>query len=188
VVVPPIDTAKLGLFKTLSVLKVSAPLVVKAAASVIVLPVPPLLASVSVLARANHALPEHFVNVTAPIAVGCVAESRPIDSIFPIGKSILKSVILTASVEIAHVDVVLPPIVNICDVLPVIFNVVPVIVTDVAPPPNVKDNGDSIVNSFANTALVEIKVPPTEIFICVNVAVLELQKFNVVDALDCVNV
>jgi hypothetical protein len=117
-----------------------------------------------------------------------VAESRPIDSIFPIGKSILKSVILTASVEIAHVDVVLPPIVNICDVLPVIFNVVPVIVTDVAPPPNVKDNGDSIVNSFANTALVEIKVPPTEIFICVNVAVLELQKFNVVDALDCVNV
>jgi hypothetical protein len=92
------------------VLKVSAPLVVKAAASVIVLPMPPLLASVSVLARANHALPEHFVNVTAPIAVGCVAESRPIDNILPVG--LAKSVMLTARVEIAHVDVVLPPIVK----------------------------------------------------------------------------
>jgi hypothetical protein len=68
------------------------------------------------------------------------------------------------------------------------FSVVPVMVTDVAPPPNVQGNGDPKLGLFVNTALVQTKVPPTEVFICWNVAVLELQKFNVVDALACVNV
>jgi hypothetical protein len=68
------------------------------------------------------------------------------------------------------------------------FSVVPVIVTDVAPPPNVQGNTlPNVPSVLVNTALVQIKVPPTEIFICLNVAVLELQKLSVVDALACVN-
>jgi hypothetical protein len=126
---------------------------VKDTAPVVVSPVSkltPLLLSVSVVARANHegALKE-LVNVTAPIAVGCVAAFCPTKSWLPIR--------FTANVEIAQVVVLLPPIVN---VLEVVLTVVPVMVTDVALLPKVREYG--FAELFESTAPVHTSAPPTD--------------------------
>lgn len=93
---------------------------------------------------------------------------------------------LIANVEIAHVVVVLSPTETIAvpELLPFMFSVVPVMVTEVAPVPKDCEFEDAIVNA----AFVQTRDPPTEMFIPANDAVLELQKFSVVDALACVNV
>jgi energy-converting hydrogenase Eha subunit C len=137
---------------------------------------------VKVLARATHILPDIFSNETAPIVVGCVAESRPIDNMFVVRETGLPTALIAIeNVEIAHVAVLLPPIITSPELeLIVVFNVVPVSVTDVAPAPKFAQDA-------VNVALVDTNVPPTEMSIEENVAVLELQKFSVVEALACVN-